>query len=182
MNDPLYLWLEQQGFSAHGTPADILQARIANSTTPLMHAARMGLVGYVDRLLALGADPAAMNADNNGALWFACFADCLDCLRGLICAGAPLNTRNINGATALIYAASAGKTAVVSLLLQAGADATLQTLDGFTALDLAANRPCMKLLRQAQAKSPAPFEAGKENSVTSPAADGRPGHACRDTP
>ena len=53
----------------------------------------------------------------------------------------------MNGATALMYAASTGKTAIVQLLLDAGADTALETLDGFTALDLVANRACMKLLR-----------------------------------
>ncbi|MBU1397009.1 MAG: ankyrin repeat domain-containing protein, partial [Gammaproteobacteria bacterium] len=62
-------------------------------------------------------------------------------------AGAPLDSQNANGATALIYAASTGQTGIVQLLLDAGADTTLATLDSFTALDLAANRGCIDLLR-----------------------------------
>jgi thiosulfate/3-mercaptopyruvate sulfurtransferase len=68
-------------------------------------------------------------------------------VNALIKAGAPLDSQNVNGATALIYAASAGKTAIVRLLLDAGADTTLETLDGFTALDVAATRACLEMLR-----------------------------------
>ncbi len=112
-----------------------------------MHAARLGRVGFIGELLTRGADPREMNADGNGALWFACFADSAPCVNALIMAGAPLDSQNVNGATALIYAASAGKTEIVKLLLEAGADTTMETLDGFTALELAANRACMKMLR-----------------------------------
>jgi thiosulfate/3-mercaptopyruvate sulfurtransferase len=150
MNDTaLKAWLENQGFPASDSLREALHGRIANATTPLMHAARMGRIGYIGELLSRGADPRATNADGNGALWFACFADCAPCANALIKAGAPLDSQNVNGATALIYAASAGKTEIVQLLLDAGADTTLETLDGFTALDLAASRACMKMLQAA---------------------------------
>ena len=150
MNDTaLKAWLENQGFPSSDSLQQTLHGRIANATTPLMHAARMGRIGYIGDLLSRGADPSEMNADGNGALWFACYAGSAPCVNALIKAGAPLDSQNVNGATALIYAASAGKTAIVQLLLDAGADPTLETLDGFTALDLAANRVCMKLLRAA---------------------------------
>lgn len=150
MNDTaLKAWLENQGFPSADSLQRALHGRIANATTPLMHAARMGRIGYIGDLLSRGADPRALNADGNGALWFACYAGSAPCVNALIKAGAPLDSQNVNGATALIYAASAGKTAIVQLLLDAGADPTLATLDGFTALDLAANRACLELLRAA---------------------------------
>ncbi|MBW8328196.1 MAG: ankyrin repeat domain-containing protein [Thiobacillus sp.] len=150
MNDTaLKAWLENQGFPSADSLQQTLHGRIANAATPLMHAARMGRIGYIGDLLSRGADPRGMNADGNGALWFACYAGSAPCVNALIKAGAPLDSQNVNGATALIYAASAGKTAIVQLLLDAGADPTPETLDGFTALDLAANRACMKLLRAA---------------------------------
>jgi thiosulfate/3-mercaptopyruvate sulfurtransferase len=68
-------------------------------------------------------------------------------VNALIQAGARLDSQNVNGATALIYAASAGKSEIVRLLLDAGADTTLETLDGFTALDVAANLACIEMLR-----------------------------------
>jgi ankyrin repeat protein len=150
MNDTaLKAWLENQGFPSAASLRQALHGRIANATTPLMHAARMGRIGYIGELLSRGADPRELNADGNGALWFACHAGSAPCVNALIKAGASLDSQNVNGATALIYAASAGKTTIVQLLLDAGADPALETLDGFTALDLAANRACMKLLRPA---------------------------------
>lgn len=149
MNDTAFkTWLEIEGFPA-STLQEALHGRLAHATTPLMHAARLGRIGYIGELLSRGADPRETNADGNGALWFACYAGSAPCVNALIKAGASLDSQNVNGATALIYAASAGKTTIVQLLLDAGADPTLETLDGFTALDLAANRTCMKLLRAA---------------------------------
>jgi len=148
MNDTaLKAWLENQGFPTADSLQQTLHGRIVNATTPLMYAARLGRIGYIGDLLSRGADPREMNADGNGALWFACFAGSAPCVNALIKAGAPLDSQNVNGATALIYAASAGKIEIVQLLLAAGADATLATLDGFTALDVAATRACLVLLR-----------------------------------
>ena len=120
---------------------------LPNGTTPLMHAARVGDIEAVRELLDRGADPALTNADSNGALWFACFADSEACVAALIQAGAPLDNQNVNGATALIYCASAGKTPLVRQLLDAGANPELMTLDDFTALELAANLDCLRLLK-----------------------------------
>jgi ankyrin repeat protein len=149
MNDTAFkTWLEIEGFPA-STLQEALHGRLANATTPLMHAARLGRIGFIGELLSRGADPRETNADGNGALWFACHIGSVPCANALLKAGAPLDHQNVNGATALMLAASTGKTAIVQLLLDAGADTTLETLDGFTALDMAANRTCMKLLRPA---------------------------------
>ncbi|MBI5329404.1 MAG: ankyrin repeat domain-containing protein [Betaproteobacteria bacterium] len=137
----LKTWLVQMGFSAPS-------ATIANAMTPLMHAARLGDRDVVRALLHRGAEVAARNADGNGALWFACFADCEACVADLIAAGAPLDNQNVNGASALIYCASAGKAAMVRRLLEAGADPDLKTLDDYTALDSASTRACLDLLRR----------------------------------
>ena len=148
MNDTaLKAWLENEGFPATATLRQSLCGRIDDSATPLMHAARLGRIGYVGELLSRGANPRELNADGNGALWFACHAGSAPCANALIKAGAPLDSQNASGATALIYSASTGQTGIVQLLLDAGADTTLATLDGFTALDLAANRGCIELLR-----------------------------------
>jgi len=153
MNDnELKCWLLQAEFKV----SDALQADVngttVNSTTPLMHAARIGNIDVLHALLARGADPAVMNADGNGALWFACFANSEECVAELIAAGAPLDSQNVNGATALIYCASAGKTDLVRQLLDAGANDDLMTMDDFTALELAANLECMRVLKAAAAK------------------------------
>lgn len=143
MNDAqLNTWLKDEGFDpAQSDP------RIGNRASPLMHAARHGRADVLAALLARGVDPNALNADDNGALWFACFADSGDCVDALVAAGADLDQQNVNGATALIYCASAGKAARLRQLLVAGADVSRQTLDGFTALDACANLACLQLLR-----------------------------------
>ncbi len=148
MNDnELKCWLLQAGFNVSEPLQTGINMTLSNGTTPLMHAARVGDVDAIGALLTRGADPRRINADGNGALWFSCFANSEACASALIKAGAPLNTQNINGATALIYCASAGKTPLVRLLLDAGANAALITLDDFTALELAANIHCMRLLK-----------------------------------
>jgi ankyrin repeat protein len=148
MNDnQLKCWLVQAGFRVSDPLQTDINRALPNGTTPLMHAARVGDIEVVKGLLARGADPALMNSDSNGALWFACFADSEACVALLIDAGAPLDSQNVNGATALIYCASAGKTPLVRLLLDAGANHELMTLDDFTALELASNTACLKLLK-----------------------------------
>lgn len=152
MNDnELKNWLSDAGFNVSDPLTTNINSTIANGNTPLMHAARLGNADVLNALLLRGADPTLLNADSNGALWFACFSNSESCATALIKAGAPLDTQNINGATALIYCASAGKTPLVRLLLEAGANSVLMTLDDFTALELAANRECMKLLKDAKA-------------------------------
>lgn len=146
-------WLLQAGFNASESLQANINGSIANATTPLMHTARLGNIEVLDALLARDADPALLNADSNGALWFACFADSETCAEALIKAGAPLDSQNVNGATALIYCASAGKTPLVRLLLDAGANTDLMTLDDFTALELAANLECMRMLKAARGMS-----------------------------
>jgi hypothetical protein len=42
---------------------------------------------------------------------------------------------------------------MVKLLLAAGANTELMTLDDFTALELAANRECMKMLKETKVTS-----------------------------
>ena len=151
MNDKeLKLWLTQSGFDISEPVQANINSTIKNATTPLMHAARLGDIDVLNTLLTYGADPTLLNADNNGALWFACFANSETCIDALLKAGAPLDTQNINGATALIYSASAGKTPIVKKLLAAGANTELMTLDNFTALELAANSECMKMLKAAR--------------------------------
>jgi thiosulfate/3-mercaptopyruvate sulfurtransferase len=150
MNDGLLrCWLVQAGFKVSDVLRDDIDRALSNSTTPLMYAARVGDIEAVNGLLAHGADPALMNSDGNGALWLACFADSEECVIALIKAGAPFDTQNINGATALIYCASAGKAPLVQLLLDAGANPDLVTLDDFNALELASNMACLRMLKAA---------------------------------
>lgn len=146
----LAAWLVGQGFAADG-----VDMAVDNGMTPLMKAAREGLEGIVEALIAAGVRLNARNTDGNTALWLACVGNHLGILDRLAAAGIDIDNRNDNGATALMYAASAGKAPVVERLLVLGADPLPETLDGFSALDLAATRECLDLLRRA-ARSGAP--------------------------
>ncbi|WP_228124966.1 ankyrin repeat domain-containing protein [Candidatus Methylospira mobilis] len=90
-----------------------------------------------------------LDAYGNNALWAACFANAPVCIALLLEAGIDIDYQNPSGATALIYSSSSGRDAVVEQLLQAGANPLLTTQDDFSALDLAANRRCLQLLRNA---------------------------------
>lgn len=118
-------------------------------TPQLILAARQGRTDIMDYLLQNRADLNALDQYGNNALWAACFSDAIDCIQRLLQAGIDVDYQNPSGATALIYAASSGKQMVVERLLQAGANPLLTTQDDFSALDLAANRQCLQLLRQA---------------------------------
>lgn len=115
----------------------------------LILAAQQSRADVLAYLLQLGADLNSLDAYGNNALWAACFAEAKDCIALLLQAGIDIDYQNPSGATSLIYSASSGKHAVVSQLLLAGANPKLTTLDDFSALDLAANRQCLQLLRQA---------------------------------
>jgi rhodanese-related sulfurtransferase len=152
LEETLQRWLAAQGFP----PGDV-NSIIANEKTPLMKAAHQGQGAIVRELLAAGARPEAKNADGNNALWLACVGGHLDVIDLLVEAG--IDNRNLNGATALMYASSSGKAAVVAHLLAKGADTAAETLDGFTALDMAASVECLALLRRA-GQSPRAKENG----------------------
>jgi ankyrin repeat protein len=151
MNDnQIRCWLAQSRFHVSDPVETDINRPLANGITPLMYAAQTGDFDVARSLLARGADPALLNADRNGALWLACYSDSAACVSELIKAGAPLDTQNVNGATALIYCASAGKAPLVKLLLEAGANTALMTHDDFTALELAADLSCLRLLKDAR--------------------------------
>lgn len=118
-------------------------------TPQLILAARQGRADVVDYLLKNKADLTLLDQYGNNALWAACFSDAVDCIQCLLQAGIDIDYQNPSGASALIYAASSGKQLVVERLLLAGANPLLTTQDDFSALDLAANRQCLQLLRQA---------------------------------
>lgn len=144
MKSELKTWMESKELDTME-----LEKRYKNGDTALILAAREGNLPMVEALLEAGADKNALNSDNNGAIWAACFADSLPVIQTLADAGVNLDTQNVNGATALIYTASAGKEAMVKALLDAGADTTLKTLDDYTALESATTPKILKMLKEA---------------------------------
>lgn len=147
----LLRWMSEQGFVGND-----INATIANRSTPLMQAARLGELAIAEELLNCGASLNATNLDGNNALWLACFGGNAALVALLIAKGIAINHQNDNGASCLMYAASAGKTAIVDCLLKGGADTTLKSLDDFTALDMAANIECLNLLRKASPRQAQP--------------------------
>lgn len=135
------VWLQQNNFQPEQPPA-------ANSRA-LIPAAQQGRADVLAYLLKRGAALSVLDQYGNNALWAACFAEAADCIALLLQAGINIDYQNPSGATALSYASSSGKQAVVAQLLQAGANPLLTTQDDFSALDLAANRQCLQLLRNA---------------------------------
>lgn len=144
LSPALSTWLVAQGFSPEN-----LKATIANRTTPLMHAARLGEYDIATELIQCGAELNTTNNDGNNALWLACFSGNLQLISLLIESGVNPDNQNDNGTTCLMYASSSGKADVVALLLKAGANAQLKLVDGYTALDVAGNVECLMMLRRA---------------------------------
>jgi rhodanese-related sulfurtransferase len=142
LSDALIDWGEAQGFDTSN-----LNSRIDNAMTMLMQAALQGEQQFVLELLGKGCDPDLLNDDENNALWFSCVSEDPVIIQSLIDHGININHQNVNGATALIYAASAGKYNVVRLLVSAGAELAKSTLDGFNALDSAATLQVLKYLK-----------------------------------
>jgi len=136
-------WLEDQGFEP-----DNLNSRIDNGMSALMQAALLAETDFAGQLLEAGMDVNLLNDDENNALWFACYSECMEIINMLIACGIDLDNTNVNGATCLIYAASAGKYNVVRKLVEAGANPDHQTLDGFSALDSASTLEVLKYLKQ----------------------------------
>ncbi|MGR9073224.1 MAG: ankyrin repeat domain-containing protein [Gammaproteobacteria bacterium] len=146
MNAPVDVkaWLLANGFRA--TP---LSGLSSDGQYALITAAQQGRCDVLDYVLQQRENPNVVDIFGNNALWAACFAESAECIATLLDAGVDIDFQNSAGATALAYASSSGKQAVVAQLLQAGADPLLTTHDDFSALDLASNRECLKLLRQA---------------------------------
>ncbi len=111
--------------------------------TLLHDAAACGNVQLVERLLHLGADPNATTGGGHTPLYVTaneCAARCGgDIVRALVRAGAQVDARSSQGATALHMAARRGNTAVAEALLECGASTELRDKKGATPLRRAKN-------------------------------------------
>jgi ankyrin repeat protein len=115
-----------------------LEARDPYSYTPLMRAASAGHEGVVRALLAAGAAVHATDKWHRTALFGAGGAGVVHALAE---AGADLEHRDEDGATALTTAAYWGTPAVVTALVARGASPNQRTTSGVPALHSAAVRP-----------------------------------------
>ena len=92
----------------------------------LWHYAWRGDDTGLKHLLDLGADASVVDGDGDGPLAAVARrgeARCIECVEILLKRGAPTDTRNDDGRTALWHASNYGRTKVVDALLRGGADA-----------------------------------------------------------
>ncbi len=109
----------------HRTELDLNAPNLLGET-PLMIAARNGLLQIGNLLVTYGADPNARNAKNETALMEATNADHFAFVAYLISQGVHLNVKErVHGTTALIIAVIGGHLQIVQHLLIAGAKFTI---------------------------------------------------------
>jgi uncharacterized protein len=116
--------------------ADVNLAAV-NGITPLMAAAYGGYDDIVKRLLAKGANPAAVDRLGKNAIVYAAGEGRTGVVAALLAAGVDPNAAYTNDLTALMWAAGSGKTETVKALLAAGADPARKDNRGKTAADMA---------------------------------------------
>ena len=103
-----------------------VDARDGCGRTALWHYAWRGDDTGLRHLLDLGADASVVDGDGDGPLAAVARrgeARCIECVEVLLRRGAPTDTRNDDGRTALWHASNYGRTKVVDALLRGGADA-----------------------------------------------------------
>ena len=126
-----------------GTPYAIEAADpswIADGSTPLHIAVRLGHTHIVRGLLEAGADVQVSDSKSYTPLHVAAFQgeEYVEILAALVEAGAPLEKKNDRGRTALHEAADAGCVRSVSILLAAGADPNVRDNRSWPPLEVAA--------------------------------------------
>ena len=116
--------------------ADVNLAAV-NGITPLMAAAYGGYDDIVKRLLAKGANVAAVDRLGKNAMTYAAGEGRTAVVVTLLAAGVDPNGVYTNDLTALMWAAGFGKIEAVKALLAAGANPALKDNRGKTAADIA---------------------------------------------
>ena len=122
-----------------GWPNLNAEVRSAQDESPLMLAARHGLLAECQGLIERGAD---VNKSGWAPLHYAATNGHLAVMQLLIEENAYLDAESPNGSTPLMMAAHYGTPSAVKLLLESGADPTLKNNLGLSAIDFAhqANR------------------------------------------
>jgi hypothetical protein len=121
-------------------------------TTPLMHAALLGDVGRISRLLSQGADINVVTPDGATALVYAATSNSPAAVKCLLNKGARLNEA---GRNALVAAVATNHPQNVSLLLKAGADPNSRNVEGESVLSISSRQhfaDIVSLLKQAGAR------------------------------
>jgi len=126
-------WLPFNGFPPTFTRYD-------PGTTPLMHAAVLGDVMRIRRLLAARMPVDAASPDGSTALIYAAGRGNPAVVEALLGAGADTTRNTKDGNTALINATASGSSKMVSLLLRAGANPNSRNHQGDSPLSIAIRR------------------------------------------
>ena len=115
----------------------LVNAHDQAGTTPLMHAAGFGNIAMMKLLMQHGADVNAGNKRKSTPLLWSLHDEAK--VRLLLDRGAKIDTRTVDGRTAVYQAASMGNSVpVLKLLLDEGADPNAKTINGMTPLMAAA--------------------------------------------
>jgi uncharacterized protein len=152
------MWAAEEGHS------DVIRlliehgAEVRAQSAELSPPARRGL-GFASSNIVFGASSraSAKKATKGGltALLFAAREDCLDCVRALLDAEAPVDQTSVDGSSPLLVAVQNGNFELARFLLERGASPNLMNLKGWTPLYLA-----VKIRNQEATAIPAPSAEG----------------------
>jgi ankyrin repeat protein len=173
----------------HHDPGDPL---LGEGTTPLIRAAKASDLEMMRILLDGGADPTLTQRDFTNALLVAAAgtrpsayakrlsigeAAELESVKLLVEHGVDVNTFNVDGQTALHYAAARGRDQLVTYLARQGARLNTKNKNGLTALDVALGRGRRAWDRQAlpvRSKTAALLEQLARDGGSAPVSAGPP--------
>ena len=147
----------------------------SHGTTPLHHAAHTDNAMVIAKLLAAGADAAAINSDGLTPLHH---AKLTDAVRMLLDAGAPVDVRMSDGMTPLLFAAMTGNLGKARMLVDAGGDLHAAAEGDVSILHLATRADSQPELIRALLDWGADPRATSDVGLTPPA-PGRVRHAGR---
>jgi len=135
-------WNEIQYVIANGADVNTI-IEIKKRQPPLISVIQTKMIGGQEKLkclLEFGADPNALDLEQNSPLHYATFENDIIAAKLLLEFGADANTRNMRGYTPLYIAARLGHYDFVTFLLQSSkADPSIADNRGFTPLNVAAD-------------------------------------------
>lgn len=134
-----------------------LNAKNVQGGTAFLAASMLGKTSVVKMMLSLGVDPLVSDNKGQNALMLASFYGHLPVAEMLLqSTSLDVQARDVNGDTALIFAAQANRQHVTRLLLDHGALVSCKNKFNRSALDLARSEAIANLLREEGQELPTP--------------------------